>query len=128
MSEELEKSIMTQMALSAMNELIDLMRENEPLWIKSLTDERLMIDHEIYNHRHSNHVTTSSLGWIESSKEVEIVSMSATNLVGIFEDPVFNSTLTFFCSFVVIHLNSILVFFYFYRLPASKCLKMSLNI
>ena len=45
--QETEKSIMVETVINAMEELLELFQENEPLWVKSPTNERYLIHCEI---------------------------------------------------------------------------------
>lgn len=95
---EMEKSVMVETAVTAMNELIELFRVNDPLWIRSSTDGRFVIHRESYNKLYPkiSHVNSSS-SWIESSKDSGIVSITAMHLIDIFQDPVCS---TIYCPFI----------------------------
>lgn len=80
---------MIQTVINAMNELVDLLRENEHLWIKSSIDGSFMIHRDTYNNNHPKNIHVNSpLAWIESSKESMIVSMAPMSLLDIFKEPV----------------------------------------
>ncbi|GLU10609.1 hypothetical protein SLE2022_274010 [Rubroshorea leprosula] len=82
-----EKSRMLETAAHAMDELISLLKIDEPLWVKSPIDGKYIIDHDSYEkifHR-GTHFESSSIR-IESSKDSGLVSMRAMQLVDMFLD------------------------------------------
>ncbi|KAJ1430502.1 START domain [Sesbania bispinosa] len=84
MSTDIEKVLMTEIANTAMEELTRLLRMNEPLWFRSMKDEKFILQRETYEkifHRFSR-----LKGHIESSKDSRIVSMGGTQLVEMFLD------------------------------------------
>jgi homeobox-leucine zipper protein len=87
---EMEKSLMVEAAARAMEELLELLRVNEPMWIKSPTDGRYFLEGDVYNKRFAkiNHFKSSG-AWIESSKDSSIVPMTAVHLIEIFADSVY---------------------------------------
>ncbi|KAI8008162.1 Homeobox-leucine zipper protein ROC8 [Camellia lanceoleosa] len=93
---EMEKMAMIETAVSAMGELMRLLRVNEPLWIKSSSpadhdgDSRrssYLLHRDSYNKLfpRSNHFK-SSTARMESSKDSGVVSMSAVQLLNMFLD------------------------------------------
>ncbi|KAL5811897.1 hypothetical protein ACOSQ3_026847 [Xanthoceras sorbifolium] len=85
---EMEKEIMAQTVASARDELIRLVRVNEPFWVKSSDSERkYVIHHDSYEQifpRVSHFKTPNAR--IESSKDSGIVSMNGLELVDMFLD------------------------------------------
>ncbi|XP_062006738.1 homeobox-leucine zipper protein HDG11-like [Rosa rugosa] len=84
---ETEKTVMIETAASAMEELIRILRINEPMWIKSNSDGRYVLNHENYDKMfpRAYRLKTSSAR-IESSKDSGIASISALQLVDTFLD------------------------------------------
>ncbi|KAH9649335.1 homeobox-leucine zipper protein ROC8 [Citrus sinensis] len=87
---DLEQSLMMETATNAMDELIRLMRINEPLWIKppsSTNIERYVIHPESYEKvfPRANHFKTSSAR-VESSKYSGMVTMNGMQLVEMLLD------------------------------------------
>ncbi|KAJ7960042.1 Homeobox-leucine zipper protein [Quillaja saponaria] len=82
-----KKEQMVEIAVNAMNELIRLLSINNPLWVKSAVDGRLVLHRDIYEEMFpkTNHLRSSSVH-VESSKESGIVSMCGMQLVNIFLD------------------------------------------
>lgn len=82
-----DKSLMTEIAASAMYELIKLLRLDNPLWIRSPVDERHVLDHECYAK-----IIPQSMGprflksRVESSKHTGLVNMDARQLVDLYLD------------------------------------------
>ncbi|XP_057492623.1 homeobox-leucine zipper protein ROC8-like isoform X2 [Actinidia eriantha] len=86
-TQEMEKSAMIDIAASAMDELIRLLRVNEPVWIKSPIDGRYVLHRESYNKLFPrlNHFKSSTTR-MESSKDLGVVAMSAMHLLDMFLD------------------------------------------
>lgn len=86
---QMEKMMMSQTMVNAVTEIIRLIHIEEPTWIKSSIDDRLVIDQENYEKSFTNisHLKSPSAR-IESSKEVVVVPMDARNLVDMFFDTV----------------------------------------
>lgn len=86
---DLEKTFMIETATNGMDELIRLLRIDEPLWNKSLTDGRYVINRDSYEKIciRANHFKSSSARF-ESSKDSRIVNMNAMQLVDMFLDSV----------------------------------------
>ncbi|XP_027075663.1 homeobox-leucine zipper protein HDG11-like [Coffea arabica] len=86
--QEMEKSVMVETAVNAMDELLELFRGNEPLWVKSPTNERYLIHRETYDKLYPkiSHINSSS-SWIESSRDSGLVPITARHLIDIFQDP-----------------------------------------
>ncbi|KAF3538374.1 hypothetical protein F2Q69_00018941 [Brassica cretica] len=84
---QMEKMMMSQTMVNAVTEIIRLIHIEEPMWIKSSIDDRLVIDQENYEKSFTNisHLKSPSAR-IESSKEVVVVPMDARNLVDMFFD------------------------------------------
>ncbi|CAK8533043.1 unnamed protein product [Lathyrus sativus] len=88
---DVEKSIISQIAYIAMNELVTLARVNEPFWMDSsnVEDEILTLSYEIYeqafpkpNHLKSENVVK------ESSKYTSLVNINSMALIDMILDPV----------------------------------------
>ncbi|KAK8658672.1 hypothetical protein V6N13_036873 [Hibiscus sabdariffa] len=83
----IERAVMCETAAAAMDELVRLLRTNEPLWVKSPLDGRYVIHHENYI---KSFPTASQLpsfsDRIESSKDSALVTMNAARLVSMFLD------------------------------------------
>ncbi|XAR73608.1 hypothetical protein NMG60_11007633 [Bertholletia excelsa] len=90
--QEMEKSMMIESAVTAMVELIRLLRVNEPVWTKCPTDETsYLLQLDTYNKlfpRTSNSRGRSfSTARVESSKDSGLVAMDAVRLINMFMDP-----------------------------------------
>ena len=86
---DLENALMMETAATALEELIRLLRIDEPLWMKILNDGRCVLHRDSYekifprpNHFKSSNART------ESSKASGVVTMSAMQLVDAFLDAV----------------------------------------
>ena len=84
----MEKSVMVETAVNAMDELLELFRGNEPLWVKSPTKERYLIHRETHDKLYPkiSHINSSS-SWIESSRDSGLVPTTGRHLIDIFQDP-----------------------------------------
>lgn len=80
---------MLETADSAMDELIRLLRINEPLWIKSPADGRYVLHRDSYEKifPRVNHFKNSSAR-VESSKDSGMVTLSGMHLVEMILDSV----------------------------------------
>ena len=87
----MERAVMFETAATAMDELIRLLRTNEPLWVKSPSDGRYVIQRDSYEKTfpRATHLR-SSCARIESSKDSALVTMNATQLVDMLLDAVSN--------------------------------------
>ncbi|KAF2314748.1 hypothetical protein GH714_033429 [Hevea brasiliensis] len=84
---EMEKTLMTETAARAMEELIRLLRINEPLWIRSQSDGRYTIHRDSYDKVFPRaHHFKGSNARVESSKDSGMVTMNGMNLVEMFLD------------------------------------------
>lgn len=93
---EREKAMMIEAAVNAMDELVELLRVNEPLWIKANGDGRYMLHHDSYDKlfpRSSRFKNASAR--FESSKDSGEVAIAAINLIEKLLDAVY--TLVFLC-------------------------------
>lgn len=81
-TQDLDKSSLIEAACDAMNELIELFRVNEPLWIKSRGEGRYTLHRDSYDKLfpRSSHLKTTSARF-ESSKDSAEVDMAATHLI-----------------------------------------------
>nr|XP_027187843.1 homeobox-leucine zipper protein HDG11-like [Cicer arietinum] len=88
---DVEKSMITQIATIAMEELIRLVRMNEPFWVNSSTtqDAKLTLIHEAYEQvfPKKSHFKGPNIVK-EASKYSAMVNLSGMILVDIFLDPV----------------------------------------
>lgn len=86
---QMEKMMMTEAMVTAVTEVITLIRTEEQMWIKSSIDGRLIIDQKYYEKTFPkvSHFNSSSAR-IESSKEVSVIPMDAKNLVNMLLDTV----------------------------------------
>ncbi|KAK2664628.1 hypothetical protein Ddye_003202 [Dipteronia dyeriana] len=85
---EMDKSLMTDIAANAMEELLRLLQTNDPLWLKSSTDGRDVLNLDNYERmfpRGSGHLKNPNIR-IESSRESGVVIMNALALVDMFTD------------------------------------------
>ncbi|KAK6154095.1 hypothetical protein DH2020_013734 [Rehmannia glutinosa] len=84
---EMDKSIIIETAVGAMNELVDLLRVNEPVWVKAPTDGRYILHRDSYDKLFPkpNHIKTSSARF-ESSKDSGEVAMAAMHLIEMLLD------------------------------------------
>lgn len=91
---DMDKSLMTDIAANAMEELLRLLQTNEPLWIKSATDGRDVLNLESYERifpRATSHLKNPDLR-IEASRDSGVVIMNGLALVEMFMDPVISSS------------------------------------
>ncbi|CAH2072532.1 unnamed protein product [Thlaspi arvense] len=84
---QMETMMLAEMAMNAVAEVTRLIQFEEPMWIKSSIDGRLVIDQDNYEKLFTkiNHFKNPSAR-IESSKEVVVVPMDAISLVDMFLD------------------------------------------
>ncbi|XP_038880501.1 homeobox-leucine zipper protein HDG11-like isoform X4 [Benincasa hispida] len=84
---DLENALMLETAATALEELIRLLRIDEPLWMKTLNDGRYVLHRDSYGKifPRPNHFKSSSAR-TESSKASGVVIMSAIQLVDFFLD------------------------------------------
>ncbi|KAF8398836.1 hypothetical protein HHK36_014699 [Tetracentron sinense] len=85
---EMDKSLMAEIAANAMEELIRLLKMDEPLWMKSTTDGRDVLNLETYERifpRANNHLKNPDIR-IEASRKSGVVIMNGLALVDMFMD------------------------------------------
>ncbi|KAI3938946.1 hypothetical protein MKW92_034837 [Papaver armeniacum] len=84
---DMEKSIMTEIANAAMDELIRLLQAGEPLWIKSPIDGKEMLNVEAYENSfpRANNAKSPDTR-TEASRDSGVVIMNGLQLVDIFLD------------------------------------------
>ncbi|XP_062159674.1 homeobox-leucine zipper protein HDG11-like [Alnus glutinosa] len=85
---DLDKSVMTDIAANAMEELLRLLQTNEPLWMKSATDGRDVINIDSYERifpRPNANLKDPHLR-IEASRDSGVVIMNGLALVDMFMD------------------------------------------
>ncbi|KAI3746157.1 hypothetical protein L6452_08580 [Arctium lappa] len=83
-----DKSIVADIATTAMNELIRLFQTNEPLWTKSAADGRDVLEIDTYERifsRPNSSINNPHL-WIEASRASGDVMMHSLQLVDMFTD------------------------------------------
>ncbi|EPS58685.1 hypothetical protein M569_16129, partial [Genlisea aurea] len=84
---EIDKSIIIETAIGAMNELVELLHVNEPLWIKAAVDGRQALHRDSYDKLFpKSHHFRSATARFESSKDSGEVAMAAVHLVEILLD------------------------------------------
>lgn len=91
---EMDKSIMSDAATNAMEELVRLLQTNEPLWMKSSTDGRDVLNLDAYERmfpRTNSHMKNPNVR-IEASRDSGVVIMNGLTLVDMFMDPVRSSS------------------------------------
>lgn len=87
---DMDKSLMTDIAANAMDELLRLLQTNEPLWIKSAVDGRDVLNLDNYDGmfpRPNSHLKNPNLR-IEASRDAGVVIMNGLALVDMFMDSV----------------------------------------
>lgn len=87
---DMDKSLMTDIAARAMEELLRLLQTNEPLWMKSSNDGRDVLNPESYERifpRANANLKTPHLR-IEASRDSGVVIMNGLALVDMFMDSV----------------------------------------
>jgi len=87
---DMDKSLMTDVAANAMEELLRLLQANEPLWMKSSTDGRDVLNLDSYQRifpRALSHLKNPNVR-IESSRDSGVVIMNGVALVDMFMDSV----------------------------------------
>ncbi|KAJ6976919.1 homeobox-leucine zipper protein HDG11-like [Populus alba x Populus x berolinensis] len=85
---DMDKSLMTDVAANAMEELLRLLQANEPLWMKSSTDGRDVLNLDSYQRifpRAMSHLKNPNVR-IESSRDSGVVIMNGVALVDMFMD------------------------------------------
>jgi homeobox-leucine zipper protein len=87
---DMDKSLMTDVATNAMEELLRLLQANESLWMKSSTDGRDVLNLDSYQRifpRAMSHLKNPNVR-IESSRDSGVVIMNGVALVDMFMDSV----------------------------------------
>lgn len=87
---DMDKSLMADIAANAMDELLRLLQTNEPLWMKSATDARDVLDFDNYDRifpRANSHLKNPNVR-IEASRDSGVVIMNGLALVEMFMDSV----------------------------------------
>lgn len=97
---EMEKSLMSDIASSAMEEMMRLLQTNDPLWIKSsaAADGKDVLNYDAYDRmfpKNSSRLKNPNVR-VEASRDSGVVIMNGLTLVDMFMDPV--QCLLFFCS------------------------------
>ncbi|OIW20075.1 hypothetical protein TanjilG_00556 [Lupinus angustifolius] len=86
---EMDKTLMSDIASNAMEELIRLLQTNEPLWMKSSTDGRDVLNFDTYDRmfpKPNSHLKNPNVR-IEASRDSGVVIMNSLTLVDMFMDP-----------------------------------------
>ncbi|KAK6780610.1 hypothetical protein RDI58_022794 [Solanum bulbocastanum] len=85
-----QKTIMFETVVASVNEMVELLKMNDPIWVDSSSDVRSLIHRESYERPFPNQVQPyqTSNARIESSKDCGIVPMTAIELIDNFLDPV----------------------------------------
>nr|XP_019071012.2 homeobox-leucine zipper protein HDG11-like isoform X2 [Solanum lycopersicum] len=86
-----QKTKMFEIVVASMNEMVELWKINDPIWVDSSSEGRCSIHRESYERIFPNPnrpYYQSSANRIESSKDCEVVSMTASELIHNFLDPV----------------------------------------
>ncbi|KAI9087360.1 hypothetical protein K1719_030680 [Acacia pycnantha] len=86
---DVDKSLMSDVAGNAMDELLRLLQTNEPLWIKSNTDGREVLNLDAYGNmfpRSNTHIKNPNIH-AEASRDSGVVIMNSLALVDMFMDP-----------------------------------------
>ncbi|MED6150818.1 Homeobox-leucine zipper protein hdg11 [Stylosanthes scabra] len=86
---DMDKSLMSGIASNAMEELLSLLQTNEPLWIKSSTDGRDVLNLDTYDKMFptaNSHLKNPNIR-IEASRDSGVVIMNGLTLVDMFMDP-----------------------------------------
>ncbi|XP_077234592.1 homeobox-leucine zipper protein HDG11-like [Tasmannia lanceolata] len=84
---EMEKSLMAQIAASAMDELIRLLQTDEPLWMKSATDGRDVLNLDSYERIFPRQGRLKNPDiQVEASRASDMVIMNGLALVDMFMD------------------------------------------
>lgn len=87
---DMDKSLMADVAENAMDELLRLLQTNEPLWMKSTTDGRDVLNLDSYERifpRANRHFKSPNVR-IEASRDSGVVIMNSLALVDMFMDSV----------------------------------------
>ncbi|KAB5524278.1 hypothetical protein DKX38_022027 [Salix brachista] len=85
---DMDKSLMTDVAANAMEELLRLLQTNEPLWMKSSADGRDVLNLDSYQRnfpRAMSHLKNPNVR-IEASRDSGVVIMNGVALVNMFMD------------------------------------------
>ncbi|KAL2342303.1 hypothetical protein Fmac_003588 [Flemingia macrophylla] len=86
---DMDKSLMSDIASNALEELLRLLQTNEPLWLKSNADDRDVLSCEAYERMFPkpNSRPKNPNVRVEASRDSEVVFMNSLALVDIFMDP-----------------------------------------
>jgi homeobox-leucine zipper protein len=86
---DMDKSLMTDVAANAMEELLRLLQTNEPLWMKSSADGRDVLNLDSYQRifPRAIHLKNPNVR-IEASRDSGVVIMNGVALVDMFMDSV----------------------------------------
>lgn len=87
---DMDRSLMTDVAANAMQEMLQLLQTDKPLWMKSPVDGRDVLNLESYerNFPRPNTPLKSPNIRIEASRDSGVVIMNSLALVDMFVDPV----------------------------------------
>lgn len=90
---DIDKSLTSDIAANAMQQLLRLLQTNEPLWMKSSSDGRDVLNLDTYQSmfpRPNSHLKNPNVR-IEASRDSGVVIMNGLTLVDMFMDPVSSS-------------------------------------
>lgn len=86
---QLERSVLIDLALAAMEELLKMAQTDSPIWIKSLDGERDILNHEEYARLFSSCVGSKPNGFVaEATRESGIVIINSLALMETLMDAV----------------------------------------
>lgn len=90
---DIDKSLMSDIAAHAMEELLRLLQTNEPLWMKSSSDGRDVLNLETYQNMfpRANTRLKNPHVRVEASRDSGVVIMNSLTLVDMFMDAVSSS-------------------------------------
>ncbi|KAL5995490.1 hypothetical protein ACLOJK_025552 [Asimina triloba] len=86
---DLDKSLMAEMSSNAMDELMRLLRMDEPLWMKSSSDGRDVLNLDSYERMFPKPNLKTPDIRIEASRDSGVVIMNASALVDMFMDAMY---------------------------------------
>lgn len=88
--QDMDREMIIETACAAMDELVELLRVEDPVWVSSSADGRCALHRDSYDKLFPkpNHFKSASAR-MESSKASGEVAMAATDLLQTFLDPVF---------------------------------------
>jgi homeobox-leucine zipper protein len=86
---QLERSVLIDLALAAMDELLKMAQTDNPIWIKGLDGERDILNHEEYSRSFSSCIGPKPTGFVsEATRETGIVIINSLALMETLMDAV----------------------------------------